>query len=144
MLYKVFFITTIMLILFGCSTPPKNQATNLCGNGRTDLDGVCVRQDVADFASCVRSQSAELGQEENKSLSAEVGYLGVNVSGASELRKKLSKKYSASDEVMMQIINRCGSLVGNNGNSIPKKHNMKVVFDSCSSRSLDMSIDCNL
>lgn len=105
-------ILIFCISLYGCSAPSAKDQVG-CGNGRTILDGVCVAQDVADYVSCVRAQGVELGSEKSKSLRADAGAFGVSVSAANEVAEKLSKKYSASDKVMMVVIERCSTISGN-------------------------------
>lgn len=103
----------IVLVLGGlavsCGPAPHTPAP--CPVGRTWLDGVCVSEAVADYVACVRAQGAQLDARAGKQLSAEVGYLGVKASAASEVSESLQRRYSASDTAMMAIIDRCGRAV---------------------------------
>jgi len=84
-----------------------NQTTVTCPPGRTFLDGVCVAEPVADYVACVRAQGAQLGSEKAQKLSADAGYLGVKAAAAAEVSETLQKKYSASDQAMLAIIQAC-------------------------------------
>lgn len=83
-----------------------------CGPGRTELDGVCVSEKIADYVSCVRAQGAQLGQDRSKKLAAEAGYLGVKAAAASDVSDKLEKKYSVSSEAELQIVQACSAAAG--------------------------------
>ena len=87
--------------------PALNQVSVTCPPGRTYLDGVCVSEPVADYVACVRAQGAQLGNEKSQKLSAEAGSLGVKAGGAAEVSESLQKKYSASDQAMLAIIQAC-------------------------------------
>ena len=90
-----------------------NQTSITCSQGRTLLDGVCVSEQVADYVSCVRAQGgAQLGAERGQKLSADVGSMGVRAGGAAELNETLQKKYSASDQTMLAIVQACGAAAG--------------------------------
>ncbi len=85
---------------------------NLCGEGYTPVDGICLNQEVANYIGCVRPQGVELNEDKRKNLTAELGYLGAKVSGEGEFSDQLNKKYMASDKVMLEIIKRCDKIAG--------------------------------
>jgi hypothetical protein len=86
-----------------------------CGAGRTELDGVCVSEKIADYVACVRAQGAHLGSDRANKLSAEAGYLGVRASGASEVKETLEKKYSVSAASELEIVRACSGAAGLSG-----------------------------
>ncbi len=92
----------------GCGAP-LNETSVTCPAGRTFLDGVCVSEPVADYVACVRAQGAQLGADRSEKLSADASYLGAKVGGAAELNETLQKKYAASDQAMLAIIDACSS-----------------------------------
>jgi len=94
------------VVLAGCAGNLPAVARE-CPVGRTLLDGVCVSEPVADYVSCVRAQGAQLDSEQQRRLSAEAGYLGVKAAGTADLSDSLQKRYSASDEAMLEIIKSC-------------------------------------
>ncbi len=104
-------LTLVLIFLSACSTK-QNVVSNSCAEGRTILDGVCVREEVADYVSCVRAQGAQLKGVNSQSLSADVGYFAVNASIARDVSEKLEKKYNTSDKAMMTIIEQCNRLAG--------------------------------
>jgi len=108
---KLIILLSLCFVLLGCANSAK-ESQMLCAKGLTKLDGVCVNQGVANYVACVRAQGAELSSDRKRALKAQVGAIGVSVSGASEFSSELSKKYSASDKVMMAIIERCNSFAG--------------------------------
>jgi hypothetical protein len=81
-----------------------------CPANRTELDGVCVSESVADYVSCVRAQGAQLNQSDANKLSAEAGYAGTRASMATEVSASLEKKYAASDANTLEIIRACTSI----------------------------------
>jgi len=102
-------ILTITVTVWGCSSTPK-KTVNPCSDGRTELDGTCVSQEIADYVSCVRAQGTQLGTQKSQSISADVGYIGINASAAKEISEKLEKKYMASDKAMLAIIDQCNKM----------------------------------
>jgi len=116
MLFKSIIPITVIILLNGCASSPQNQA-NVCRTGHTMLDGTCVTQEVANYVSCVRSYGADLGEEKNKRVSAEIGFIGTSVSGAKDVSDKLNRKYSASDKVVMEVIKRCDVIAGIKSNT---------------------------
>ena len=111
-------IAAILFIGCGPSNPgvspfiKKETNTNGCEREKTNLDGTCVNQEIADYVSCVRAQGATLGTNNKNTLSAEVGYFGISAGGAKEVSEKLERKYIASDNAMMAIIEQCNKLSG--------------------------------
>jgi len=89
-----------------------NQTVITCPADRTLLDGVCVAEAIADYVACVRAQGAQLGADKSQSISADVGYLGVNAGGAAEVSESLEKKYSVSDAATLEIIRSCNGASG--------------------------------
>ena len=104
-------ILTILVTISGCSTTPE-KVTKTCSDGRTNLDGTCVNQEIADYVSCVRAQGTQFGTQKSHSISADVGYFGINASAAKEVSEKLEKKYTASDQTMLAIVNQCNKISG--------------------------------
>lgn len=102
-------------ILFGCAGGTGaglNQTSITCPQGRTLLDGVCVAESVADYVACVRAQGAHLEGSKSQQISAEAGYLGVKAGGAQEVSERLQRRYAASDQAMMAIVDACNGRVG--------------------------------
>lgn len=101
----------VVLVVCGaaCGGPgsPQTGMSLTCGPNRTPLDGVCVREEVADYVACVRAQGAQVGAGSSQSLSAEAGAFGVKAGAAYEVSDQLQKKYAASDQVMLSIIEAC-------------------------------------
>ena len=91
-----------------------NRTSVTCPEGRTFLDGVCVAEAVADYVACVRAQGAQLGGDRSEKLSAEASALGARAGGAAEVSERLEKKYSASDQAMLAIIQACNDTTGAN------------------------------
>lgn len=89
-----------------------NQTSITCPPARTLLDGVCVSETVADYVACVRAQGATLDGGRAEKLSADVGGYGVRAAGASEVSEQLEKKYSASDQAVLEIVRACSSASG--------------------------------
>lgn len=83
-----------------------------CGSGRTELDGVCVSERIADYVSCVRAQGAQLGSDCSKKLSAEAGYLGTKAAAASDVKDTLEKKYAVSSASELEIVRACSGAAG--------------------------------
>ncbi len=119
---KPVLVLLLALFVMGCSPVKEVSSHNTCRDGQSLLDNTCVSQDVVDYVSCVRSQNVKLGNEKNRSLGAEISYLGVGVNGMGEFSEKLNKTYSASDYVMKQVIDRCDELFG-------IRHNSREVTD---------------
>jgi hypothetical protein len=78
-----------------------------CPDSRTELDGVCVSESIADYVSCVRAQGAQLQKNDAQKLSADASYAGAKASVVSDVSASLAKKYAASDAAMLEIINTC-------------------------------------
>ena len=97
----------VSLSLLSACGAPLNETSVTCPAGRTFLDGVCVSEPVADYVACVRAQGAQLGADRSEKLSADASYLGAKVGGAAELNETLQKKYAASDQAMLKIIEAC-------------------------------------
>jgi hypothetical protein len=76
-----------------------NQTSITCPAGRTLLDGVCVRENVADYVACVRAQGAQLGGSKQQQLSADVGTVGVRAGGSAEVKESLEKKYAGWNDI---------------------------------------------
>ena len=117
------------LIITSCATH-QDQITSVCTEGTTKVDGICVRQDIADYVGCVRAQGAQLESKQSHSLSATVGKLAVNASAASDVSTQLKKIYTASDKAMLAIIDACNMLAGNGKKYI--KENSKLPPDDIS------------
>jgi hypothetical protein len=83
-----------------------------CRTGRTQVDGVCVNERVADYVACVRAQGAHLDEERRKKLDVEASYAGARASVVSDARDSLAKKYSASDDAVMEIVRQCSTMIG--------------------------------
>lgn len=81
-----------------------------CPEHRTELDGVCVSESVADYVSCVRAQGAQLKSKDARSLSTEAGYAGAKAAVVSDVSSSLEKRYSTSDANTLEIIRTCKSL----------------------------------
>lgn len=105
------FAAGLSLLVFGCGGS-LNPTPVTCPLGRTLLDGVCVKESVADYVACVRSQGAQIGGQKSQSLSAEVGYAGVRAGGAAEVKEDLERKYAASDVAILKIIDACNAQAG--------------------------------
>ena len=86
--------------------------TVTCGAGRTVLDGVCVREQVADYVACVRAQGAQLGSAQSERLAADVRGFGVKAGAAREVSEQLQKKYTVSDAATISIIETCNKAAG--------------------------------
>lgn len=119
--------TVLIFLILGCASTTEKKGLS-CNDSRTLLDGVCVREIIADYVSCVRAQGATLNSSKRSSLSAEVGYLGIKASGVSELSDGLEKKYSASDNATMEIIQRCDKLVGINIHTDQLKNSKNITL----------------
>lgn len=104
-------IVCAALLSSGCSSKNMKE-DDRCAQGTTKVDGVCVSQKIADYVSCVRAQGTHLSTDKNNTLSADVGYFAINASVASDVSEKLEKKYSVSDEAMINIIEQCNRLSG--------------------------------
>jgi hypothetical protein len=104
---KVALVLSLVLVS-GCGAG-LNQTSVTCPKGRTLLDGVCVTEGVADYVACVRAQGASLDAARSESISAEAGYLGTRIGAARDLSEILEKKYSVSDQAMMEIIRLCNT-----------------------------------
>jgi len=137
-------------LISACSSPPVKPKS--CSYGRTLLDGTCVSHDVADYVGCIRAQGAELSVDRKDSLSADIGYFGAKVGGVSEFSEKLTRKYSASDDVMMEIVKRCDRIARVEMPSPTKvsKKPPKLIpvaqskqKDMCNGK-IDMPLDCAL
>ncbi len=111
-LVSVLVVASYSLAACGGGSAGLNQTSVTCPPGRTLLDGTCVSEQVADYVACVRAQGAQLGAAKSQQISAEAGYLGVKAGGASDVSENLQRKYSASDETMMAIVNACNSRAG--------------------------------
>jgi hypothetical protein len=111
---SLFAIALGIVGLCGCGGAQQPQPpVSRCGVDRTELDGVCVSNQVADYVSCVRAQGAELGSEQSKKLVADASFVGVGAGGAAEAKETLEKKYTAaSDANALEILRACGSLRG--------------------------------
>lgn len=101
----------LFLFIVGCASSIKNQ-DDTCDKERTNLDDVCVKDEIADYVSCVRAQGALLGKEQSQSLSVEIGSFAANAVAARDVSEKLDKKYTASNEAVMAIIRQCNILAG--------------------------------
>ncbi|GMM90176.1 hypothetical protein [Vibrio fortis] len=101
----------LAFLIVGCSSVPEKETSN-CANGTTDVDGICVSQEWANFISCVNSQSVDLSKEIKSSYNASVSYLGSSIQGGKEAVENINKKYSASDDVKKIVINKCGEMTG--------------------------------
>ncbi len=97
-----------LTLLGACGAGFENEGAS-CPPGRTRLDGVCVREAVADYVACVRAQGAQLGDSKSKKMSAEAGNIAAHASGTAEISEDLQKKYSASDAAMLEIIRICNT-----------------------------------
>lgn len=99
------------LFLVGCggATGDLNRTSITCPTGRTLLDGVCVNEAIADYVACVRAQGAHLGGEKAQRISAEAGTIGVRAGGSAEVVESLEKKYAASDQAILAIIQTCNA-----------------------------------
>lgn len=78
-----------------------------CPSNRTELDGVCVSEGIADYVSCVRAQGAQLEKKDAQSLSAHAGYAGAKASLVTDVSASLMKQYAASDAATLEIIRTC-------------------------------------
>lgn len=107
---KAVFIA-VLHALVGCS-PALNRVTVTCPTSRTLLDGVCVAEGVADYVGCVRAQGAQLDASKRERLAADIGYFQAKVGGSAELDENLQRKYSASDQAVLEIIRVCTAFVG--------------------------------
>ncbi|HVY48087.1 MAG TPA: hypothetical protein VHB21_19500 [Minicystis sp.] len=76
------------------------------------LDGVCVKEAIADYVACVRAQGAQLGEDKGKHLSVEAGQFGVKASAVADLKDTLQRKYAVSDANTLEIIKTCGAVAG--------------------------------
>jgi hypothetical protein len=127
---RIFVLVFFTLLLsVGCTATQKERRL-ACSAGTTDLDGVCVRQEVADYVSCVRAQGTELDSSKRKALSAEAGYLAIKARGAEEVSSSLKRRYEASDAAMLAIIDNCNSILGSNSfkDKNTQKENTNVSF----------------
>ncbi len=109
----------------GGAGPILNQTSITCPAGRTLLDGVCVRETVADYVACVRAQGAQ--------LSADVGTVGVRASGSAEVKESLEKKYATTDTAALEIVRRCS--IGSADENRFVGDRMRPVTGTCSSAS---------
>lgn len=101
----------VFFVIISCANKPE-KIVSQCSDGRTMHEGSCVSQDVVDYVSCVRAQGANLGSDKRNSISVAAGTFAVQASAAREVSEKLEKKYSASDEAVMAIIQQCNLLAG--------------------------------
>src|SRR4051812_20229413 len=85
-----------------------------CPVGRSDVNGTCVRDDVADFIVCIRnSNGAQLTSDRGNSLQAEAEYAGAKARTAADLKDKLEQVYPPqSAENARLIIRACYSKSG--------------------------------
>lgn len=127
-------IIFLVIAISGCVSDGSNRG--VCLNGSTILDGVCVSRGIADYVSCVRAQGATLSRNSTNSLSADASYFAINARIVSDVSKNLNKKYSASDNVMAEIIKQCNVLAGIS-HKAPVSHVKKV------SSSVTSSVDEN-
>lgn len=101
----------ISVSIIGCANKLEKKELN-CAEGRTVLDGVCVKEVIADYVSCVRAQGAQLNTEEVKSLSAGVGYFSIKANVQGNTSGKIEKKYQVPNEAMNSIIENCNRMSG--------------------------------
>ncbi len=106
---KNIIVLLAVVVFTACSGVPTKLA-NECPSGRTLLDGVCVREDVADYVGCVKAMSVAWGVEKSKLRSTEVGYIGMKAPGGMEVREKLRSNYSSSNNEMGVIIKQCNNI----------------------------------
>lgn len=104
--YVAFYAGLLMLTCACGASPPRSSA---CATNRTEVDGVCVSDEVADYISCVRAQGAQLARDRRQSLSAAAGYEGTKAQDAGEVRDALEKRYSTSDSNTLEIIRTCAN-----------------------------------
>lgn len=95
-----------MILVTGCGGAQGGS----CGAGRTLVDGVCVREDVADYVACVRSQGARLDQRSATRLTADAEYLVAQGKVTSDVSDSLLRTYATSDENIREIIRACRDL----------------------------------
>jgi len=107
--FRNIIVLLAMVFLTACSGV-QTKLVNECSSGRTLLDGVCVREVVADYVGCVKAMSVAWGVDKSKLLATEVGFVGTKASGATEVREKLRSSYSSSNNEMMVIINQCNNI----------------------------------
>ena len=106
----------LSLHLMGCSSDPTVVSPS-CQHGTTNLDGVCVTQGIADYASCVRSQGASVDRGSMKDFSITVGNLVTTGAADWQIKDQLTKKYAASDSVMHKIVDQCNKMTSFTGNN---------------------------
>lgn len=99
----------VAVSIVGCASSPPPP---VCSAGRTNVDGVCVSEKVADYVACVRAQGAQLGDDRSRRLAAEVEYLGAKASTVSDVKERLEKKYSVGADAEMEIVRTCGAASG--------------------------------
>jgi hypothetical protein len=105
--------TVLVGLMAAAACSGANSSTTVtCGPGRTPLDGVCVKEQVADYVACVRAQGAQVGSASSQSLATEAGAMGVKAGAAYEVSDQLQKKYSVSDEAALSIIETCNKAAG--------------------------------
>lgn len=101
-----------------CGGGAANQSK--CGANRTEVDGVCVSNQVADYVACIRSQGAQLGSDRSSKLSADASFAGAHAGGASEAKETLEKKYAAtSDENTKEILRTCAAAMHGQATAAP-------------------------
>jgi hypothetical protein len=108
---------TLIIILGGCASK-QTITKNECPAGRTKLDNICVSEDIADYVSCVRARGFNLKKKKRDYLSAEVGYIGISATGASEINEILTKNYSSSKDETLSIIAHCGKSLLSNSEAV--------------------------
>lgn len=107
MFVRLMLIAVAMVGHFGCTGHVRPDE---CPAGRTRLDSVCVREDIADYVACVRAQGAKLDEKASNKLSAEAGYAGANAKMSSDVSSSLERTYAASDANTLEIIRSCRAL----------------------------------
>jgi len=103
MVVSTFLLLVTSVLLGGCSLTPSKK----CSEGRTDVDGICVSYEQADFISCANSQSIELGKEIKNSFKASAGHLGTKVDAEKQVIEEVYKKYTATDDIKKVVIEKC-------------------------------------
>jgi hypothetical protein len=104
-------VVALAWVVAGCGGATAN-ASLACGPGRTALDGVCVKEQVADYVACVRAQGAQLASTSSNKLSLDASSLAMHATAASDVSAQLNKKYAVSDAATLSIIETCNKAAG--------------------------------
>lgn len=107
---KLVILVFVFFVLVSCALSGIGDAKEYnCEKGRTIVDGVCVKNEVADYISCVRARGGVLEKNQIEELSVGVSYiLSANI-GYSE-NKHHKSEFPDSENNISTIIRECGKI----------------------------------